>query len=127
MKPRLITTHGKRTVFVSKQLSNCSHVFLYNNVINSSLQPVHLGPYAVRARKDKYFDIEIQGKVKRVSIDRLKPGSLLKETDTLFQEPYSKTPEHKTIEENPRTENENKTTRTGRRVKFPSYLKDYLQ
>ncbi|GFU34065.1 hypothetical protein NPIL_51111, partial [Nephila pilipes] len=37
MKPRPTITHGKRTVFVSKQLSNCSHIFVYNNVINSSL------------------------------------------------------------------------------------------
>ncbi|GFU33529.1 hypothetical protein NPIL_225871 [Nephila pilipes] len=36
----------KKTAFVSKQFSNCSHVFLYNNVINSSLQPVYLEPYA---------------------------------------------------------------------------------
>ncbi|GFQ99097.1 transposon Tf2-9 polyprotein [Trichonephila clavata] len=42
------TTHGNKTVFLFKQLSICSHVFICNNADSSSLQPVYSGPYAIK-------------------------------------------------------------------------------
>ncbi|GFQ86160.1 hypothetical protein TNCT_535601 [Trichonephila clavata] len=81
MKPSDTTTHGNKTVFVSKQLYNCSHVFIYNNAASSSLQPVYFGFFAVKHRASKYFDVEIKGIVKRISIDRLKPCFTLKDTE----------------------------------------------
>ncbi|GFS54516.1 hypothetical protein TNIN_410271 [Trichonephila inaurata madagascariensis] len=77
MKPSDTTTRGNKTVFVSKQLSNCSHVFIHNNATSSSLQPVYSGPYAGRHRAPKYFDVEI----KRISTDRLKPYFALTKTE----------------------------------------------
>ncbi|GIX99210.1 hypothetical protein CDAR_259041 [Caerostris darwini] len=50
LKPPPTTTHGNKTVFVQKQLSNCSHVFVYNNAAISSLQLVNLGSNFVKRR-----------------------------------------------------------------------------
>nr|XP_042908225.1 uncharacterized protein LOC122271342 [Parasteatoda tepidariorum] len=132
MKPSATTTHCTKAVFVSKQLSNCSHVFIYNNAGTSSLQPVYLGPYVVKLRTSKYFDIEINGKVKRISIDRLKPCFTIQDNtehspDT--HKPRVDTDSHPQCEPQEQissSNNHKQTTRSGRTVRFPPHLEDYV-
>ncbi|KAF8785521.1 uncharacterized protein LOC129959328 [Argiope bruennichi] len=132
MKPSATTTHDNTSIFVSKHLLNSSHVFVYNNATTLSLQAVYLGPYAVKHRAAKYFDIEINGTVKRISIDRLKPCFTIKDNNEQPPETYRHMdyPDRHTQCE-PREKistpvKHNHTTRSGRTVKFPLHLKDYV-
>lgn len=119
MKPSATTSHGSKTVFVSKQLSNCSHVFVYNNAAKSSLQPVYLGPYLVKNRSSKYFDIEIKGSVKRISIDRLKPCFILENNPDHSIETFQSREEEKSPSQCQPQEGTNSTiTRRRRAVRF---------
>ncbi|KAG8186051.1 hypothetical protein JTE90_007437 [Oedothorax gibbosus] len=132
LKPSKKTTHGKKSVFVSKELSNCSHVFVYNNATVSSLHPVYLGPFVVK-KAPKYFDIEIKGIVKRISIDRLKLCFTLHEnseqsktdaSSTATMDPPPTPCPNKSDELLPK--GESYTTRKGRKVKFPKHLEHYV-
>ncbi|GFQ80573.1 reverse transcriptase [Trichonephila clavata] len=78
LRPILTTTHGRKTVFVASKLSSCSHVFIFKNAATSSLQPTYLGPYATKRRKEKYFDVDVDGLIKRISIDHLKEAFFVK-------------------------------------------------
>ena len=52
---------------------------------------VYPNPYVVKPRIPKYFDTEIDGTAKRISIDRLKSGFTIKEND---EQPIKKPQAH---------------------------------
>ncbi|GBM99557.1 hypothetical protein AVEN_93119-1 [Araneus ventricosus] len=60
-------------------------IFFYQfdaNPYVTCLQPTYKGPYQVTHRGEKYFDVYVDGKVKRISIYRLKPAFFIEdETD----------------------------------------------
>ena len=66
------TRPGK--IFVHKNLTTCTHVFLRHDAVRTSLQPPYDGPYLVLEKTDKTFTISIKGVAKVVSVDRLKPA-----------------------------------------------------
>lgn len=66
-----------RKTFVFKDLANCSHVFLREEVLRGSLQPSYTGPYEVLKRDAKTFRIRVGIQDMTVSIDRLKPAYIL--------------------------------------------------
>lgn len=72
-----ITRHGTHKVFVHKELSTTSHVFLRQDAVRRSLQSPYTGPFEVLERHDKYFKINYKGKPINVSIDRIKPAHLI--------------------------------------------------
>lgn len=136
LKPVETSSHGKRTVFVSSKLSSCSHVFIYNNAVTSCLEPTYKGPYKVKCRSEKYFDVYVNGKVKRISIDRLKPAFFIEDKTDVQQDqelqqkitlPQS---DNKTENVNPDKCLEGKTafrmSKSGRHVRFPAHLKDFV-
>ena len=58
-----------------KGLQDCTHVFVYESAIKTSLQRPYRGPYRVISRGDKSFTIELrEGVHDVVSTDRLKPA-----------------------------------------------------
>lgn len=59
--------------FVPKDLKICSHALRCDDV-KKPLQPPYDGRFKVLARTDKNFTLEVKGKKKIVSIDRLKPA-----------------------------------------------------
>lgn len=69
-------SHHKNTtgsVYLPKDLTSCKYVFL--RVENKrSLQRPYVGPYKVVEKNSKYFKLEVDGDLKNVSIDRLKPA-----------------------------------------------------
>ncbi|GFQ93914.1 hypothetical protein TNCT_607751 [Trichonephila clavata] len=80
----------------------------------SSLQPTYLGPYSFKVLKEKNFDVDIHGLIKRISIDCLKPSFFVKE-------------EAKSLKSTGDTEIKNlQITKSGCHVKFPDHLKDYV-
>jgi hypothetical protein len=73
IRPIPASKHCDNKIFISKDLLNCSHVFLRTDTIKRSLQSPYTGPYPVINRFSKFFDININGKNSKISIDRLKP------------------------------------------------------
>uniref|UniRef100_A0A5S6QQ48 RNA-directed DNA polymerase n=1 Tax=Trichuris muris TaxID=70415 RepID=A0A5S6QQ48_TRIMR len=65
---------GTRTWYVPKRLDTCTHVFLRQDANRPPLSPVYDGPYLVTARTAKTLTILCEGKLKTVSIDRVKPA-----------------------------------------------------
>ena len=77
LQPTQPSKHGNHRIFMPQDMNSCSHVFLHNTGSHHSLQPTYSGPYKVLQRAEKYFDIDIEGHKKRITIDRLKPAFLL--------------------------------------------------
>ena len=95
-------------------LSTATHVFIRHDAVRKPLQPPYDGPYPVIKRTDKHFTVNINGRNDTVSIDRLKPAHL--DTDNLHPTPQAATS----------TTPPCRTTRSGRRVRFPQYLSTYV-
>ncbi|KAL7743875.1 hypothetical protein ACLKA6_000279 [Drosophila palustris] len=55
-------------------LADATHVFLRNDTVRGSLQPPYDGPYEIKSKQAKFFNIDINGRDIKVSIDRLKPA-----------------------------------------------------
>lgn len=108
IKPTPTSNHSIRKIFIHKELPKSSHVFLRTDSQRKPLQNPYEGPFEVKERDDKTYVIIINGKPKRVSIDRLKPAFLQnteeipKKTADVINPPAPKS-----------------TTRSGRRVRFP--------
>ncbi|GBO37772.1 Retrovirus-related Pol polyprotein from transposon 412 [Araneus ventricosus] len=117
--------HGQHSVFVSKDLSSCSHVFLRTDALRKGLQPPYEGPFQVLDRNEKIFKISKNGKELTVNIDRVKPAYVLRNCDPtrlLASEPP--TPQENLQEDRTaRTSRPETITRSGRRIRFnPSKL-----
>lgn len=122
VRPAPMSRHGHRTIFVHPHLKDCSHVFVRHDAVRKPLQAPYDGPYRVLQRSDKLFDIELKGKKYTISIDRLKPAFLPKETN---QHTYPSPVE--SIESTVPAKNSEtvkpidpaNTTRTGRTIRRP--------
>ncbi|CAB0001574.1 unnamed protein product, partial [Nesidiocoris tenuis] len=77
LKPAPLTRHARPKVFVHRDLSSSSHVFLRHDAQRKGLQPVYDGPFRVERRTDKTIDIATPRGRQTVSIDRVKPAHLL--------------------------------------------------
>lgn len=108
-QPTTWHTSSKRTFYVPADLSTATHVFLRQGPARRSLETPYLGPYKVLHRDKKTFDLEVQGKTQRITIDRLKPAYLAKET-----QPEQQNTQHQHII---------KKTKSGRSVTFPDYYR----
>jgi transposase InsO family protein len=105
--------HGNTHTYVPKTLQTSNHVFLRTETLRKALQPPYTGPHRVVSRDEKTYEIEVDGKKLRVSIDRLKPAFLIN-NETKIEEPNNldlKPPE--------------KVRRSKRRVTFPDRLVYY--
>ncbi|UYV70018.1 hypothetical protein LAZ67_7001483, partial [Cordylochernes scorpioides] len=80
--PRQVRVNTSQKIFVPKELSTCSHVFLRIDRIKKSLEAPYEGPYTVLSRTDKYFTICVKGRNEKVSIDRLQPAYILADIDS---------------------------------------------
>ncbi|VDO99522.1 unnamed protein product [Schistosoma mattheei] len=75
LKP-LNTREKSSTIYVPKDLSNCTQVWIRCDKVKAPLSPPFECPFKVVPRKSKYFMIEKYGNTDSVSIDRLKPTYL---------------------------------------------------
>ncbi|GFR10931.1 retrovirus-related Pol polyprotein from transposon 412 [Trichonephila clavata] len=82
LSPPTTRHHGQQTIFVSKDLATCNHVFLRTDSLRKGLQPPYEGPYKVVDLTEKVFRILRHGKEVSVSIDRLKPAYIPKSRRT---------------------------------------------
>lgn len=84
LRPAPVIHNDKRKVFVHRDLSNCTHVFMRVGGVKTSLQRPYTGPFKVLNRvADKVFEIEINGKRKCVSIENLKPAYFIPEEEPI--------------------------------------------
>jgi len=83
--------HSNRTIFVPKNMSATSHVFLHVDATRKPLQPRYDGPFAVIERSDKNFKLQLHNRTSWISIDRLKPALLLRE-DPVADHSYASAP-----------------------------------
>lgn len=70
----LIKGYATKKPFVYKDLATCSHVFVRNDTVRSSLTPPYDGPYEVLERSKKHFKVKLPLRTSNISIDRLKPA-----------------------------------------------------
>ena len=144
IRPTPASKHDSPYYFVSKDLTSCSHVFMRTDAVRKSLQPPYTGPFKVINRTDKNFNIEINGKISKISIDRLKPcyseffidesQSTLTKTTTIEKQskPIVETKPiiKKTVTFNDQTKikfiPKQITTKSGRSVKTPSKFLDLI-
>ncbi|BHF85394.1 hypothetical protein SprV_1002855900 [Sparganum proliferum] len=131
-----------KRVFVHEDLKSTPFVFVRHDAVRKSLCSPYDGPYKVLQRMDKYYVIQKADKTDTVSIDRLKPAYLecipLSVVPPTFsapssldppvsvpstQPPHSITPptHHDSPTTAPRT-----SSRSGRHIRFPAKLKDFL-
>ena len=73
-RPKPTSAHGAQTTgfHVPKALETAQYVYIRRAEAKKSLQTPYTGPYAVIARKDKWFDVQLGTRTERISIDRLK-------------------------------------------------------
>ncbi|GFY18347.1 retrovirus-related Pol polyprotein from transposon 412 [Trichonephila clavipes] len=83
LSPPTTQYHGQHTIFESKDLATCSHVFLRTDSLRKRLQPPYEGPYKVVDRTEKVFQILRHGKEVSVSIDRLKSAYIPKVSEDI--------------------------------------------
>lgn len=127
LKPMPSKQATQNTIFVHKNLSSCSHVFLRVDRVKKPLEPSYQGPFLVVKKFDKYFTLSMKDKHINISIDRLKPAymltcdntpELLCNNNTNDQSMNSHTPQ--VIPD----EKTSATTRCGRRINMPVRFKD---
>lgn len=127
IRPTQTANHDSSKPFVYKALSDSTHVFLRNDTVRKALQAPYDGPYKIKARHDKYFNIIIGEREANVSIDRLKPAFMENaatdetETANLPVILQSDTVNDNAVSQQPSISNPNQpqTTRSGRTVKLP--------
>ena len=114
-------------------LSTTTHVFVRHDGIRKPLQPPYNGPYPVIKRTDKHFTISINGRNDTVSVNRLKPAHIDTDSPVTESSPTAAsgiTPQPHNPTSHPSPPSQARppdtppftTTRSGRRVRFPTYL-----
>ena len=97
------------------------------DAVEKPLQPPYTGPYRVIDRKDKYFVLDVNGKHKTVSIDRLKVAHTDSGHEIIPDTPPVKPVKPKEAQSNEPSKkstilkdtSEPRVTRSGRHVQWP--------
>ena len=74
LQPPTVRKHTQGTSYVNKDLSSCPFAFMRHDAVKKPLQAPCDGPFKVFQRTNKHFTLDISGKKKVVSLDRLKPA-----------------------------------------------------
>lgn len=122
--------HVKEKPFILKNLNTCTHAFIRNDKIKAALIAPYEGPYEIKKRHDKYFELLINGKIIKTSTDRLKPAYHSSNSDIIYDNNQQSTSNiEQTPSESrsspappPTTAQQNstpRTTKSGRTIRFP--------
>ncbi len=102
-------------------------MFVRHDAVRKPLQPPYDGPFRIIKRTDKHFTLDLNGRHDTVSIDRLKPAhiefrSSTNNTNTTTYTPTVNLNTQSPSQTPPPTVSPTRSTRSGRRVHFPTYL-----
>ena len=108
--------------YIPNDLNTATHIFVRNDAVRKPLQPPYHGLYPIIKHSPKHFTIKLNGRTDTISIDRLKPAHLdsidAATTPTSSQTDITTS----TPQPLPSAPTTTHTTRSCRRVKFPTYL-----
>ena len=109
---------------IPKDLSTATHVFTRHDAVRKPLQPPYHGPYPILKRSDKHYTIKLNDRTDTISIDRLKPAHLDAPDTATDPSPSPPQATSSTPPSHPPSDSPtpSRTTRSGRRVHFPTYL-----
>ena len=123
-------------VFVQPELRHSTHVFVRRDSHRRPLESAYEGPFKVLQREPKYYVVDKNGTNDSISIDRLKaaylegnpsyvdfPSVQANDTATTLVVPYTTTDTQ--LDTSSTSIDKPKTTRSGRRVRFPEHLNEY--
>ena len=80
------TWHGNRDVYLHSDLHSATHVYVRHDGHKPPFTRPYEGPFRLGRRLDKHFTLDINGKLKEVTVDRLKPAKLTRDHDTLISD-----------------------------------------
>ena len=115
-------------VYIHRDLSKCTHVFVRVDRVQKSLEQPYERPYRVLERFDKYYKLDINGRQDTVLLDRLKAAhldnssstaSLPDRVDSSVVPPDTPAPSPPPTHPLPPT---SRVTMSGRRVHWPNRL-----
>lgn len=117
LRPTVTSDHNTgRAVHRDPKLDTAEFVFVRVDAVKTPLQSPYTGPHRVHKRRQKTFLVEVNGKQKEISVDRLEAAVLedaLRTTSTSTVPPQGDSSSSSTAPV---------TTRTGRVIKPPSRL-----
>ena len=126
--------HGRHAVYLPPDLHTATHMYVRRDRHKPPLTRLYDGPFQVLRRFDKHFSLDINGKTKEITVDRLKPAKLIGDSGTVelpaaVSAPHS--PTRSAFRENTSTPTQvlsppPTTTRAGRPSRRPAHLSDYL-
>ncbi|BES98154.1 Hypothetical protein NTJ_10971 [Nesidiocoris tenuis] len=129
LRPSPTSWHISEKTFSHPELDYCSHVFLRNDTVRTSLQRPYTGPHKVVKRSAKTFDILIGTRRVKVSRDRLKPAFVTQEENPEYRTappPASTAAPPSPSPPGVPEQIQQGQTRSGRRVRFPAKLRDFV-
>ena len=124
----------------SSALDSASHVFVRHDAVKKPLQQPYDGPFPVLTRADRYYTLDLNGRTDSVSVDRLKPAYVdfpinNLPTPTLSSAAPSASPASMSSQPSQRVPlvcpdtapvpSATRTTKSGRRVHWPTRLRDF--
>ena len=126
--------HGRSDVYLPPDLHTASHMYVRRHSHKPPFTRPYDGPFCVLRRFDKHFTLDINGKIKEITVDSLKPAKLIGDPGPVDLPAAVSTPPSPTIpdpREDIRTPNQvpsnpPTTTRAGRPSRRPAHLSDYL-
>jgi len=131
LRPTSTSAHGKKNIFVYKDLSNANYVFLRKDHVKKPLERPYDGPFKVLDRTSKTITLQIGNKEKKVSMDRVKPAYIeapaqqplnqghISQTLPIRTGPSQNQSPQRRTEEKADAPPDQKTTRSGRPVRLP--------
>ena len=72
LQPHPPKYHGTRPVYRPNNLGHTGYVYVRHDAHKTPLQRPYSGPYRIIKAEDKYFEIDMNGRKERVTVDRLK-------------------------------------------------------
>ena len=115
--------HGSPSTYLPPDLHTASHVYVWCDAYKPPLTHPYDGPFRVLRRSDKLFTLEVNGKTREFTVDRLKPPKLDTDQAPLASSPSVSTPHHPAVSTLPSAPT---MTQTGRRIRRPAHLHDYV-
>lgn len=132
LSPTLTKWHTNEKPFIYKDLASCTHAYVRNDKIKPALVPSYNGPFRIKERHEKYYELIISQTPTKVSLDRLKPAFFTLEDTPPTNANIPRNNEEPTRAQDDETQPNtsralhdsqhatSQRTRTGRLVKFPA-------